>query len=283
MSKNFQQEWFSINSKTNRTEFEIPLLSRLHLYKMKILYILIASCMQGQISYSQQITSLKRGLVTPETIAEMIDTEKQFAQNDSTPPPQGAAWFKYISGSKNILVIAGHATAQTRQGNIKGPDSGTGSLAQALHQLGKVHILYTTYMSPSDPNFYDNNAFKDTLAKLLNAINPVFVIDLHGSNYYRSYDIDFGTMHDKSYRNRKLWVDKLISLLIESGIGNLSKDFFPAEANQTVTKFVYNMNIPVIQMEINSVFLNPQKDDIHGQKTSSLLQALLRFINHIAP
>ena len=223
--------------------------------------------------------NLKRAIVTKNDIDSIIKFEKVFAGNDSTNPPAGKNWFEFRKGSKKILIIASHATAQTRDSQIKGPDGGTGSLALQLHKQSHVSVLYTTYLSPLDPNFYDNNTFKDSLAKIIAKIKPVFVIDLHASHFSRPYDIDFGTMNKKSYLNKLAEFNQLKAILKNEGLINQSLDYFPAATNKTITKFVYNKGTPCIQLEINSNYLSPEMEGLYAQKTAQLLQALIRFID----
>jgi len=238
------------------------------------LFILATWVLNAQTGHKTQ-----RAIVIPANIDSMMVYEKRFSANDSTPPPENTSWFEYIKGTKNILVIAGHATAQTRDGKIRQADAGTGSLAVELNQLTGVPVLYTTYFTPSDPNYYDNNVFKDTLARLLIELNPVFVIDLHGSHQYRPYDIDYGTMKGKSYLGRKYYLRRLKKAFSNEGLINQSQDFFPAEKNLTITKFVSAKGIPCIQLEINSNCLTPELGNIYAQKTAQMLQALIHFIN----
>ena len=227
----------------------------------------------------QTIDKTQKAFVTPSNIDSVIFFEKKFSKNDSTPAPNKISWFEYRSGTKKILIIAGHATAQMRDGKIKQSDAGTGSIAIELNKLLNVPVLFTTYLSPSDPNYYDNNEFKDTLSKIADKIKPIIVIDLHGSHPYRPYDIDFGTMNGKSYLTRLDLFNNVKLAFRNEGFTNQSQDFFSAEKNQTVTKYLYNKGIPCIQLEINSNYLSADQSNIYGQKTAQLLQALICFID----
>jgi hypothetical protein len=243
-------------------------------YYITILITLLNLGLQAQ-------TNTPKAKVVPENIDSIIFFEKKFSENERTPAPNNKKSFEFKAGTKKILFVAGHATAHVREGSIKPADSGTGSLAVELNKLLNVPILFTVFLSPSDPNFSDNNEFKDTLAKLLTKIKPIIVIDLHGSNAFRPYDVDFGTMNGKSYRNRIDLLNSLKTALKNEGLINQSQDFFSAEQNQTVTKFVFNKGIPCIQLEINSNNISADDGNISGQKTAQLLQALIRFANAI--
>jgi len=241
--------------------------------------LLILFILAGCMLHAQNGHKTQRAIVVSANIDSMMVYEKRFSANDSTPPPPNIKWYEYIKGKKNILVIAGHATAQTRDGKMRQADAGTGSLAIELNKLTGVPILYTTWFTPSDPNYYDNNEFKDSLAKLLIELKPVFVIDLHSSWPSRPYDIDFGTMKGKSYLGKKYFLNRLKKTFSKEGLINQSQDFFPAEKNLTITKFVSAKGLPCIQFEINANYLTPELGNIYAQKTAQLLQALIRFIN----
>ncbi|MBP7513224.1 MAG: hypothetical protein KA791_01675 [Flavobacteriales bacterium] len=222
---------------------------------------------------------LERAIVVPANVDSLIASESRFAAADSVPPPKGKTWFAYSPGKGDILFVAGHATTQMREGRMKQPDSGTGSLAVVLNQLRDVPVLYTTYLAPSDPNFYDDNAFKDSLAHILEIMKPKLVIDLHASHPYRPYDVDFGTMNGTSYLERRdLWA-LLTHYLSNEGLERQSWDFFPAAKNATITKFVHAKGVPCIQLEINAGWVSAGIDDLHAQRSAQLLQALLRFID----
>ena len=226
------------------------------------------------VSQAQQ-----KAIITPANIDSFISFDKNFVLNESTPAPPGKASFEFKTGTRKILFVAGHATAHMRNDQKKSADNGTGALAVSLNKLLNTPVLYTTFLSDSDPNFEDNNAFKDTLAKIVAKLKPIFVIDLHTSDPSRPYEIDFGTLDGISFRNRKDLFEKLKSIFKNEGLTNQSKDFFSAKENKTITKFLHGKNVPCIQLEINANNLNPEKGNLQAQRTAQLLQALTRFVN----
>ncbi len=227
--------------------------------------------------YSQ--TSTLKAIITPTNIDSFISFNKTFEQNENKPPPADSASFVFKNGTRKILFIAGHATNHKRNGDTKSADGGTGALAVSLNKLLNVPVLYTTYLSESDPNFEDDNAFKDTLAKIVAKIKPIFVIDLHTSNASRPYEIDFGTLNGKSFLKRKDLLAKLKTIFNNEGLNNQSQDFFSASENKTITRFLHDRNIPCIQLEINFNNLSPDKGNLQAQRTAQLLQSLYRFVN----
>ena len=228
-------------------------------------------------SYTQNSTL--KAIITPANIDSFISFNKTFEQNETKPAPSDKASFEFKNGTRKILFIAGHATAHIRNGNTKSADGGTGALAVSLNKLLNVPVLYTTFLSESDPNFEDDNSFKDTLAKIVAKIKPIFVIDLHTSNASRPYEIDFGTLNGISFLKRKDLLARLKIIFKNEGLINQSQDFFSASENKTITRFLHNRNIPCIQLEINFNNLSPDKGNLQSQRTAQLLQGLFRFVN----
>src|SRR5262245_28943986 len=67
--------------------------------------------------------------------------EERLARSYQTPPAAGEAWFRVLPGRSRVLVTAPHATAQTREGEMKTADGGTGSLAVMLNALAGTPAL----------------------------------------------------------------------------------------------------------------------------------------------
>ena len=226
---------------------------------------------------------LERAIITPPDVEAAIAAEKDLATRYDVLPADGERWFETLPGNGRILIVAGHATAQTREGAMKGPDRGTGSLARALHALTGSPTVVTTRRSPSDPNYYDDNEFKAEVARLVEARKPMLVLDLHASHALRPYDIDFGTMNGRSLLGRDAWLAKLSSMMKREGLINQSQDWFPAAKNQTVTKFVSARGVPAIQLEISATWLDAGGDSLRAHRFAQLLQGLVRFVRALDP
>ena len=205
--------------------------------------------------------------------------EERLARSYEAPPAAGEPWLRALSGGSSVLVTAPHATAQTRDGETKSADGGTGSLAVMLNALAGTPAIYTTRLSPSDPNYYDDNEFKQTLARSLDDRRPRVVLDLHGSHPSRPYDVDFGTMGGASLGPAPELLPRLASALRAEGLAAFSQDYFPAARNRTVTRFVAARGVPVVQLEINATWLlRPGRPDLARQRFAQLLQGLVRFV-----
>lgn len=227
--------------------------------------------------------TFERALITREHVEEAIKIERALATRSAQLPAEGDAWFAVMEGCSRVLVTAPHATNPTRHGTLRSADVGTGSLAIMLHRLAGATVMYTVLASPSDPNFYDDNAFKTRLADLLAEKPPILLLDLHESHSFRPYDVDFGTMGGKSLLGQERLVTRLAERLQREGLLNLSQDYFAAERNATVTKWATTRGVPAIQLETNATWLTADKGDLFAHRFAQLLQALVRYIQDVGP
>jgi hypothetical protein len=196
-------------------------------------------------------------------------------------PPPGIPWFEALEGKSRVLVTAPHATAQMREGRLKGSDLGTGALAVVLHRLAETPTLYTTWASPSDPNYYDDNPFKEALAGLVRRRKPRLVLDLHASREDRPYDVDLGTLRGDSLLGQTALLEKLRSRLAEAGLRDLSDNAFPGERQATVIRFLHGKGVPCLQLEINARWLRPERGPAELQRFLQLAHALAAFIQDL--
>ncbi|NKC17003.1 MAG: ketol-acid reductoisomerase [Gammaproteobacteria bacterium] len=195
----------------------------------------------------------------------------------------GEPWFRLLRGSVPVLLTAPHATAAMRHGHWHGPDDGTGWLAYMLHRLAGASVLHTTRGSPSDPNYYDDNAFKAAVKHELAVRAPKIVLDVHGCHWSHPFDIDLGTMHGRSLLGQSEMLHRLRSALRAEGLSRLSDNRFPAARNATVTKWVADHGTPCVQLEVQSTWLHPQRDRNRAHRSARLLQGLSRYIKSFEP
>jgi len=223
---------------------------------------------------------LEKEIIEPAAITEAIELEKRIDAQSALPAPAHTPWFEVREGDVPVVVSAPHATMPFREGKYRFADgAGTAALAVLLHELCGVTCIYTTFESPSDPNFYDDNAYKAALLGLLERHHAVLVLDLHGSHPYRPYDLDFGTMEGRSVLGHDHLVPELAACLRREGLVNLSSNYFAASTNATVTRFASAHGVPAVQLEMNSTWLSPDRGDLEAHRFAQLLEALVRFVN----
>ena len=131
----------------------------------------------------------QKALIEPKQVVSAIEREKELTEREGVAIPDGEQWFEVIQRRSPIILSAPHSTRPLREGKRRFSDGGgTAALALALGELTDATVIYTTYEGPSDPNYYDDNAYKEALAHLIQEKKPLLVLDFHGSHPYRSYD-----------------------------------------------------------------------------------------------
>jgi hypothetical protein len=234
---------------------------------------------------------LERALIGPEEVAKAALTDRALNSREGQPPPAGTPWFVVVPGSVPVVVTAPHATRPRREGMYRFSDGGgTAALAELLHDRCGVTALYTTQEGPSDPNYYDDNAFKVALAGTLSEQRPRLVLDIHGSNPARPYDVDLGTMSGRSLLGDSRLVEDLAQAFQREGLTNLSRDFFAGSKHATIVKFASARGVPAVQLEFNALRIRPGAcvgpctatntvpDPVAQHAFAKTAQALVRFL-----
>lgn len=265
-------------------EFMRPIRNNGQLLLIALITVLFVGCHSAARDSSPRLF-FEKAIITKEHVDDAVSIEAELAKTYRTPPPEGEAWFRTLPGTSRVLVVGGHATAHMREGQPKPEDRGTGSLAVMLNKLAGSPVMYTTYQSPSDPNYYDDNAFKRALSEMLKEYSPRVVLDLHTSHFSRPYDVDFGTMGGASLPGASKFLRLLAESLRQEGLLNFSQDFFAATKHETVTKWVAKHGIPAIQCEFNSTWLLAPgafgEDALRRHRFAQLLQGLVRFVHAV--
>ena len=165
----------------------------------------------------------------------------------------------YVKGDLPVMVTAPHSTAHVRMGKLKRQEFFTGALAQILHNTTGCHVLYANSLTETDPNYYDDSAFKAKLSGLARESDLRLLIDLHGTGLGQSADIFPGTGEAREFLlGNDGYFDALISSSRSSGIGIGGEDVFPAAKQMTVAKFsARELGLPAIQLEIAQELRKP--------------------------
>lgn len=222
----------------------------------------------------------QKAIVGPSLVYKAIEIEQALDAREGVVLEEGTDWFKVVPGNIPVIITAPHATRPLRNGNRRFADGGgTAALALSVAELTGAYVIYTTGEGPSDPNYYDDNAFKRELARLIEEIQPRYILDIHGSHPYRPYDIDLGTMNGESLLGQDALRQGLLQSLRHEGIVNISSNYFAGAKNQTITKFSASLGVPAIQVEVNTNLVSPSEGDVQAQRFSQLLQAMARFIH----
>lgn len=249
-----------------------------------IALFLLFSC-GASVKSNDDAILFKTAIITKRHVERALRYERDQKTRYRRLAPKGKLWFSLLKGRAPVVVVAGHATAHLRDGEIVEPDRGTAALALMLHDLTGAHVLYATHLALSDPNYYNDNRFKEKLLRLVRDRRPVLVLDLHTSATTRPYEVDFGTMSGASLKGRVDLLKRLARFLEAEGLDNFSQDYFAADKQETVTSWVADQtDAPSIQLEINAAYLlDVDSPRIEMHRFAKLLQAMVRFIRTLSP
>jgi hypothetical protein len=189
-------------------------------------------------------------------LREFEETQVRYQED----PPLGQPPFRYVPGTRPVLISAPHGARHWRHGEWKGEDEYTAAFAHLLVEQTGAHALYTVRRIRPDPNYEDDCDYKRTLAGLLREHSFELVLDLHGARRGRDFGIELGTMsgltcpdfeatiirrlewqgfvRDHRRSLDRLWVNRL---------------FTGGARQRTVTRFVWEQcGVNAAQIEINA-------------------------------
>lgn len=216
------------------------------------------------------------GLSGSEITSRLADLNKPFIANKNTSAPSDAESYVLESGSGKVLISAPHSANQIREGNTKDVDYCTGAIAKLLKERTGAHLIYFPYKS-TDPNYYDNVPYKKALAAYLAEHSEInLVLDIHGADRSRPWDIDLGDMNGKSLFKFKDLSGTLEEIFKANGINTISRNFFAGEYQATVTKFVAARNKDAVQIEINRAY-RCDEESKNYKLINSLYQTIKKY------
>lgn len=224
-------------------------------------------------------SATRRTLVDVPDVAAAASLSAELDGRKDIDAPPGVAWFEVKRGTRRAIISAPHATQPFRNGEYRFSDGGgTAGVASALHSICDVTVIYTTYQSPSDPNYYDDNAFKAALARLIEEGKPALILDVHASHPYRPYDVDIGTMDGRSVLRDRRLVGALIDAFEGAGLDGTSIDWYPGSKNQTMIKYGSARGVPSVQLEFSATRTSAD-GDFAKHRMAQTIEALADFLD----
>lgn len=179
-------------------------------------------------------------------------------------------------GTLPILLTAPHTMRQERlDGSIKVREPFTRAIAKYVSEKTNCSYLIKEKDTLIDSNWEEMDAFKILLEEKIKKGHIKLVIDLHGANKQRDFDVELGTLNNLSADFSTIM--ELKDAFEENGIINI-------EMNQPfkgggITKYVYGItDIDIIQVEINGKYRDIENID----NMEKICNALIQFINQYA-
>lgn len=177
------------------------------------------------------------------------------------PARPGEEEFRYIPGSKPVLVSAPHGAAHCRNGRLKEEDEYTGAIVQYISQVTGSHGLYLRRQSSNDSNYDPETPYKRFLRSIIRKKGIRFVLDLHGASDRHDFGVALGTMNGRSCPEQ---LPAILAVLKEYGFDvggygfnrlDIDGRFTAAGGHrqETITRFVKDsLGVDAIQVELAS-------------------------------
>ena len=175
-------------------------------------------------------------------------------------------------GNLPILFTAPHTMKQIREdGSIKLSEPYTKAIALYLNKYFNVNCMIKINDTGLDANKDNRDEFKTELLRFIKDNNIKLVIDLHGSDRSRDFDIEFGTLNNLSADFST--INELEEAFTENGISNvIHNDPFKGGA---ITSYIYVLkDVDVIQVEINGKY----RDYNNLDELEKLIKCFEKFI-----
>lgn len=177
-----------------------------------------------------------------------------------------------VKGDIPVLITAPHTMEQVKKdGSIKYGETFTKAIAMYLNKVCGSSYLIKIKDTGLDSNRDNHDEFKEDLINFVKDNNIKLVIDLHGADHNRDFDIEFGTMNNLTADFST--IKELEEALMHNGIVNIEHNN-PFKGG-AITQYLYNVkDVEVIQLEINGRF----RDIEHIGNLENLCNSLIYFI-----
>lgn len=177
-----------------------------------------------------------------------------------------------LKGEVPILFSTPHTMIQHREdGTTKLNEPYTKAISLYLNKYCKTYSIIKINDTGIDSNRDNYDEYNVEMRRLIKDNNIKLVIDLHGANKDRNFDIEFGTLNNLSADFST--IKELEESFTENGITNIKhNDPFKGGA---ITQGIYSLgDVDVIQLEINGKY----RDYNNIELLKKLIQSLENFI-----
>lgn len=175
-------------------------------------------------------------------------------------------------GTTSVMLTAVHTLDQHREdGSLKLEEYYTKAIARYVAATTNSSYFVKIKDTNIDSNSQTPDEFKDQLLAYIKENNIKLIIDLHGANSERDFDVEFGTLNNISADYTT--IKELEDAFKEAGLTNIAYNEPFKGGGITQTVFA-NTDIDVIQIEINGKC----RDIDNPEKLEQVCKALINFI-----
>lgn len=179
-------------------------------------------------------------------------------------------------GNIPVLFTAAHTMRQVREdGSIKSAEPFTKAMALYFNKKCESSYLIKIKDNGIDSNRDNHDEFKKVLIDMVKENKVKLVIDLHGADKNRDFDVEFGTLNNLTADFST--IKELEEAFIHNGIDNIRhNEPFKGGA---ITQYLYNLkDVEVIQLEINGRY----RDYKNLDNLEKLCNSLIYFVNQLS-
>ena len=182
-----------------------------------------------------------------------------------------------VKGEIPVLITAPHTMEQVKKdGSIKYSEPFTKAIAMYLNKVCSASYLIKLKDTGMDSNRDNHDEFKDDLIKFVKDNDIKLVIDLHGADHNRDFDVEFGTMNNLTADFST--IKELEEALKHNGIVNIEHNN-PFKGG-AITQYLYNLkDVEVVQLEINGRYRDVEHIDDLERLCKSLIYFIEQFVN----
>ena len=177
-----------------------------------------------------------------------------------------------LKGSIPILFSAPHTTLQVHDdGSVKLNEPYTKAISLYLNKYCKTYSIFKNNDTGIDSNRDNYDKYNVELRRLIKDNNIKLVIDLHGADKSRDFDVEFGTLNMLSADFST--IKELEEAFTENDITNINhNDPFKGGA---ITQGLFSLtDVDVIQLEINGKY----RDYNNLELLKKIIDSLEKFI-----
>lgn len=194
------------------------------------------------------------------------------------PAEQSSGESVYIPGQIPVLLSAAHSTNHKRDGMLKRYEIYTAAIAVLLHIKTGSHALYANSTSELDPNYHDEAPFKHELQRIASCSDIMLVIDTHGTDEEKTYDLYPGIGINREFlHGNPFIIDDFYKTAKDLNLTVGDENVFPAARQDTVAKYCYRrLGIPSVQIEINKRNRKPLTEPANFISTLVFLESYIK-------
>lgn len=204
--------------------------------------------------------------------------EEEFAYNHYLGHHDAADSIGCVLGQVPIIISAPHSTMHCKlmEEEIVPVDIYTGGIAKAIQKLTNCYLIFTDKYVSNFNEWYVH--YTHMLKEMTTKYRIIGLIDLHGANKNRSFEVEIGTDYGKSISD--FLVKEIENIFMRNGISSIYENNpFTASKITTVTNFAYKkLGIDSVQIEINRKLRDPRYDN---ESFYNLIKSIKEIVEHL--